>query len=143
MLKIENSIKPNNIGYLGKHLIAEFYDCNENILSNVELIEEHMLKAVLMCNATVVAKCFHKFLPYGVSGVVIIAESHLAVHTWPEFNYAAVDFFTCGNECNTQIAYEYLKEAFNSKTNLFKELYRGQIDNTTGKVLHLPVFKDA
>ena len=63
--------KENN--YLGKHAIAEFYECNVNLLDNVEKIEELLTNAAIECGATIVEKCFHRFSPYGVSGVVIIA----------------------------------------------------------------------
>ncbi|MBY0404507.1 MAG: adenosylmethionine decarboxylase, partial [Cyanobacteria bacterium] len=81
---------PNNpsLIHLGKHLLAEFFDCNSNVLNNPGLIEELMEKAAVLCGATVIQKNFHLFSPYGVSGVVIIAESHLAIHTWPEYGYA-------------------------------------------------------
>lgn len=118
--------KENN--YLGKHAIAEFYECNVNLLDNVEKIEELLTNAAIECGATIVEKCFHRFSPYGVSGVVIIAESHISVHTWPEYAYAAVDLFTCGASCNTKRAYDYLVKAFNSKKSSYNELQRGLLD---------------
>ena len=68
------------------------------------------------------------FSPHGVSGVVIISESHLAIHTWPELGYAAVDLFTCGDKCDPKVAYEFLKNAFHSTKASFSELKRGKID---------------
>ena len=82
---------------LGRHILIEFYNCNEEILASPELIEKHMNKAAKIANATIVNSVFHHFNPYGVSGAVIISESHLAIHTWPEYGYAAVDVFTCGD----------------------------------------------
>ena len=83
--------------YLGRHILAEFFECDSNVLNNPQLVEKYMLEAALECGATVVNKCFHLFMPHGVSGVVIISESHLAIHTWPEYGYAAVDLFTVVN----------------------------------------------
>ena len=78
------------------------------------------------------------FNPYGVSGVVIISESHLAIHTWPELGYAAVDLFTCGDKCDPKVSYEFLKKKFNSKKATFSELKRGIIDEATLKVAEKP-----
>jgi S-adenosylmethionine decarboxylase proenzyme len=118
----------NNFDYLGRHILAEFFDCNPNILNNLQLIEQKMTEAAVECGATVVQKCFHMFSPHGVSGVVIIAESHLAIHTWPELGYAAVDLFTCGETCDPKVAYAFLKKAFNSTAGSYSELKRGHIN---------------
>lgn len=124
--------------HLGQHVLAEFFECDPNILNNVHLVEKLMIEAALECGATIVQKCFHMFNPYGVSGVVIIAESHLAIHTWPELGYAAVDLFTCGDKCDPKVSYEYLKKMFNSKKALYKELKRGIIDEETLRVSQVP-----
>lgn len=118
----------NSSKYLGKHAIAEFYECNTSLLDDVDKIEELLTNAAIECGATIVEKCFHRFNPYGVSGVVIIAESHISIHTWPEYAYAAVDLFTCGTSCNTQKAYNYLIKAFKSKKSSYNELQRGLLD---------------
>ena len=96
--------------HLGQHVLAEFFECDPNTLNSIDKVEKYMVDAALECGATIVQKCFHKFNPYGVSGVVIISESHLAIHTWPELGYAAVDLFTCGDKCDPKISYEFLKE---------------------------------
>ncbi len=123
---------------LGRHLLVEFYDCDPNVLNNPSLIEEVMTDAAVRCGATVVQKNFHMFSPYGVSGVVIIAESHLAIHTWPEFGYAAVDLFTCGDTCNPEVAYEYLREKFHSRSAFYSELTRGMMNRETMEMLRQP-----
>ena len=108
--------------------MAEFFECDPNILNNAQKVESLMIDAALECGATIVQKCFHMFSPHGVSGVVIISESHLAIHTWPELGYAAVDLFTCGDKCDPKVAYEFLKNAFHSTKASFSELKRGKID---------------
>ena len=123
---------------LGQHVLAEFFECDSNILNNIDKVEKYMIDAALECGATIVQKCFHMFNPYGVSGVVIISESHLAIHTWPELGYAAVDLFTCGTKCDPKIAYEFLKKKFNSKKASFTELKRGIIDRETLKLSEQP-----
>lgn len=123
---------------LGRHLLAEFYECNSNILNNVDLIEKIMTDAAIACGATVVQKNFHLFNPFGVSGVVIIAESHLAIHTWPELGYAAVDLFTCGESCDPKVAYDYLVEHFNAGSAFYSELNRGLMHQDSKNVLKAP-----
>lgn len=124
--------------YLGRHILAEFFECDPNVLNNVNLIEKLMVDAAVECGATVVEKCFHMFSPHGVSGVVIISESHLAIHTWPELGYAAVDLFTCGEACDPKVAYEFLKKAFHSTNASYTALRRGTVNPETHKVDHKP-----
>ena len=113
---------------LGQHVLAEFFECDSNVLNSLDKVEKHMVDAALECGATIVQKCFHMFNPYGVSGVVIISESHLAIHTWPEFGYAAVDLFTCGEQCDPKVSYEFLKRKFNSRGAKYTQLNRGLMD---------------
>lgn len=81
---------------LARHLIAELYGCPFERLDDLEGIRTAMLEAAEVVGATVLKDAFHPFDPDGVSGVVVIAESHLSIHTWPHRGYAAVDIFTCG-----------------------------------------------
>lgn len=129
---------PDSVVNLGRHLLAEFYDCNSNILNNVQLIEDAMAEAALACGATIIQKNFHLFNPYGVSGVVVISESHLAIHTWPEYGYAAVDLFTCGSSCDPKVAYEYLREKLGSGNSYCSELKRGLLDLKSQKMVESP-----
>jgi len=83
---------------LGRQMTVEFYDCDARILADSGRMEEIFVLAAQEANATVISSHFHGFMPQGVSGVVIISESHFAVHAWPEHEYAAVDLFTCGEK---------------------------------------------
>jgi S-adenosylmethionine decarboxylase proenzyme len=123
---------------LGRQILVEFYDCNTEILSNLQEIEKHMLESCRIANATIVTHTFHEFSPYGVSGAVIIAESHVAIHTWPEHNYAAVDIFTCGETISPWVIHDYLKENFQSKNTSSMELRRGLFDMGDKKLLFKP-----
>ena len=106
---------------LGIQLLVELYECNNHFLNDVKTIEAILLKAAEAANATVVNHCFHEFSPHGVSGVVVIAESHITVHTWPELKYCAIDIFTCGNLIDNNRALEVLKEGLESqKIKVFK-----------------------
>ncbi len=122
---------------LGRHLLAEFYDCEPNILNNVSLIEEVMCAAARVAGATIVQQNFHHFSPYGVSGVVVIAESHLAIHTWPEYGYAAIDLFTCGESVDPTVAYDYLRKHLHAKTAFYSELKRGLLAEN-GEMIKTP-----
>lgn len=111
---------------LGRHILVEYYECNPDILNDVMLIETSMVGAAKKAEATVINATFHHFSPFGVSGVVVIQESHLAIHTWPEYGYAAVDVFTCGDVVDPWICYNYLKEAFEANYASAMEMLRGQ-----------------
>jgi S-adenosylmethionine decarboxylase len=113
---------------LGRHILSEFYDCNKQVLDNHELIQKHMVSAAKAAKATVVTSTFHKFNPYGVSGAVVIAQSHLTVHTWPEFGYAAVDVFICGDEIDPWLIHQHLVDAFKSGRHEANEIPRGVLD---------------
>ncbi|MGI6574442.1 MAG: adenosylmethionine decarboxylase, partial [bacterium] len=93
---------------LGRQLILEFYDCASDVLNDLKEVERIMVNAALKAGAEVREVAFHKFSPQGVSGVVIISESHLSIHTWPENGYAAIDVFTCGDRVDPWDAYDYL-----------------------------------
>jgi S-adenosylmethionine decarboxylase proenzyme len=82
---------------LGHHLLVEYTACDATVLADLDRVTAAMLAAAEASGATIVTHSFHHFSPHGVSGAVIIAESHLAIHTWPEHRFAAVDFFSCGS----------------------------------------------
>jgi len=81
---------------LGRHTLIELHGCNVATLSDMPTLRTLMLAAIKKAGGTYVTDVFHHFSPHGVSGVVVIAESHVTIHTWPEHGYAAVDVFTCG-----------------------------------------------
>ncbi len=124
---------------LGRHLLCELYECNPERLNSCSLVEERMHRAAVEAGATVVEQTFHKFSPHGVSGVVVIAESHLAIHTWPEYGYAAVDLFTCGEEVDPWRALDYLCAAFECGHHSTTEMRRGLIKPPEGQpLIHKP-----
>lgn len=113
---------------LGRHILVEFFGCSSDILNDVPLIESSMVGAAADAGATVISSVFHHFSPFGVSGVVVIQESHLAIHTWPEYRYAAVDLFTCGDTVNPWISFDKLKVAFKADYGSALEMNRGQLE---------------
>lgn len=110
---------------LGRHILAEIYGCSPEILNNKDCIEKIMVDSALKAGAEVREVAFHKFSPQGVSGVVIISESHLTIHTWPELGYAAVDVFTCGDKINPWDACNYMLEHFKANNMTATEVKRG------------------
>ena len=119
---------------LGRHLIVEYSGCDRQALNNLAYLEEHMNEAVRKSGATIVRSVFHRYNPQGVSGVVIIAESHISIHSWPEYGYAAVDFFTCGESINPELAAAYIKEKLSAASCDIKDLRRG-IPSTVDEVI--------
>jgi S-adenosylmethionine decarboxylase proenzyme len=110
---------------LGEHILADFFGCNSNTLNDVVKIGNAMEEAARRAHATIVTKEFHHFSPCGVSGAIIIQESHLTIHTWPEYQYAAVDIFTCGVSLDLWKAMAYLKESLEASSMESTELGRG------------------
>ena len=110
---------------LGRHLLIELQDCNREVLNDLDFLRNAMLEAAVECGATVLGDSFHHFNPQGVSGVVVIAESHLSIHTWPEYGYAAVDVFTCGTTVEPTRAAEALIVKLGARKHSLMEIQRG------------------
>jgi len=113
------------VGTKSIHILCELYNCNHKILDDVELIEKYMVEAALEAGAEIRQVAFQKFAPCGVSGVVIISESHLTIHSWPEEGYASIDVYTCGDKINPMDACIYLKDKLEAKTIFEKQFIRG------------------
>ena len=88
---------------LGRQILVEFYDCSQERINSSDFIESSMLEATAASGATIISHDFHTFSPHGVSGVIVIAESHVTIHTWPEHGYAAVDAFMVSHRYWTSI----------------------------------------
>lgn len=123
---------------LGRQILVEFYDCDKDILRDKQVIRKSLIDACVIGKATVVTDTFHSFSPFGVSGVVVIAESHVAIHTWPEYGYAAVDIFTCGDAIEPWDLFHHLQKCFKSKHSSNMELRRGLFDTGDEPLKHKP-----
>ena len=110
---------------LGRQILIEFYDCESEVLTDRDRIHQYMLEAACHAGATVISDTFHHFKPDGVSGVVVIAESHISIHTWPEHRYAAVDVFTCGDSVDPWSVPRYLQEKLEAENVSSMEIKRG------------------
>jgi len=113
------------VDYLGRQVTVDFFDCDKLILNDTREIELLLEGAARASKATVVKSLFHKFNPYGVSGVIVISESHLAIHTWPEYGFASVDVFTCGPVVDPRVCQRYLVKALRSSRSEYHEFKRG------------------
>lgn len=113
-----------------RHCIMELWECNNEFLDNRELVERLMVEAALEAGAEVREVAFHKFAPQGVSGVVVISESHLAIHTFPEHGYASIDVFTCGERIDPQVAAQLIAKKLGSKRIYEMNIERGMGEMT-------------
>ncbi|MFC2124918.1 polyamine aminopropyltransferase [Bacteroidota bacterium] len=127
---------------LGKHIIVEYFECDTDALQDVVYIENSMTKAAEMAGATIISSSFHHFSPFGVSGVIVIQESHLSIHTWPEYGFASVDIFTCGESVDPWIAYNYLKESLKAVHGSAVEMNRGHDRLLPKTEVELEKFRD-
>ena len=110
---------------LGKHYLLDLRGCNPEKIKSLEFVQEALKNAALAAKATIVEVAFHEFSPFGISGMVVIAESHLAIHTWPEYGFAAVDVFTCGDLIDPRVAADFLIKEFESQDPSIIEMDRG------------------
>lgn len=121
---------------LGRHIVCEFSGCDPMLLSDVDGIHTMMIAAAKAARATVMESAFHRFEPQGVSGTVILAESHLSIHTWPEKGYAAMDFYTCGDHTDPWLACDLAAQELRAKSVLTTEFKRG-IEKSNGEFSHV------
>lgn len=112
---------------LGKHYLVEFEGCDPCMIQSIETVEKVLLEAAKLGNATIIDKRFQQFSPTGVSGAIIISESHFAIHTWPEYKHASFDLFTCSQKINHLKSIEYIKVQFNAQSYKCTSLDRGRV----------------
>jgi S-adenosylmethionine decarboxylase len=124
---------------LGRHLLLELFDCAPDAIDSLEAVKGALVEAARRAQATIVDVVFHEFNPFGISGVVVIAESHLSIHTWPEYRYAAVDIFSCGDMLKPEVAANYLVEQFAAERASVVEMQRGMFLQAGGFLPHKTV----
>lgn len=113
---------------LGRHLLLELKDCDRGLLNDIGFLKKALLSAADEAGATVLGESFHQFSPQGVSGVVVVSESHLCIHTWPEYGYAAADIFTCGDSVQPEKAAEFLVRELSARSHSAVTMRRGVLD---------------
>lgn len=119
------AVQPERHDTRGEHHIVEASGCNPEVIGSIEKVELILTKAAEVANAKIWSISFHRFPPTGVSGVVVISESHLSVHTWPEVGYVALDIYTCGSETSPELGVEYALKEFGATEMHITELTRG------------------
>jgi S-adenosylmethionine decarboxylase len=112
-------------GTIGRHYIVEASGCDPKVIGSVEKVQQILVKAAEIAGAQVWSISFSRFPPQGVSGVVVISESHISTHTWPEYGYVALDIYTCGKNVDPEKAVVFAVEAFGSSTSHITEITRG------------------
>lgn len=120
-----DSVRGMTMKALGIHLLIELWSCNRQKIDNLDYLERIMSHAAEVAGATVLKTAFQDFNPQGVSGVVVIAESHLTIHTWPEHGYAAIDIFTCGSTVDPWKAAGFLKQELEAGEIQVRDFLRG------------------
>ena len=120
---------------LGRQVLIELKNCRHEALNDIEYLRACLRETAEHIGATVVNDAFYQFTPHGVSGVVIIAESHLAIHTWPEHNYASVDVFTCGTRIQPMDAVEFIAQKLGAAESSCIELTRGVLHQEKASIL--------
>lgn len=126
--KFDNSnmveVKPSRMKKLGTHLVVDAWQSPGDLLNDPERIRRALLDAIAAGGATLIDLCVHQFSPHGVTATATLAESHIAVHTWPELGYFAADIFFCGSG-DPHKAIKLLQDALQAKQVKMTELKRG------------------
>lgn len=117
-----NRLCPSFI-HLGDHVIAEFNGCIN--LNEIDPLEELLRSAAKACGATVLTVKTHQFEPFGMTGIAVLQESHISIHTWPEYGYASIDIYTCGTHIQIDKALDILEQFFKPKLTNIITLHRG------------------
>jgi S-adenosylmethionine decarboxylase len=108
---------------MGKHFILNLYECPFELLDDKEFIRMLLYRATKECKATLLNLAVHKFDPQGVTGIAMLAESHISIHTWPETGQAAVDIYTCG-DCDPQLGCDFIISELKSGRNTLQVIER-------------------
>ncbi|MHA1607318.1 MAG: adenosylmethionine decarboxylase [Candidatus Freyarchaeota archaeon] len=113
----------------GHHIISEVF-ADPEVLDDLEFLKDTFLTAAEIAGLQILDVKFHKFEPMGVSGILLISESHVSIHTWPEDGYAAIDIFTCGDVRKCWEAYQYIISRINARHHIEIEIKRGLLDES-------------
>lgn len=117
--------EPARHAAVGSQVVLDLYECETGYLDDLAWVKNTLVTAARVAGATIVETCFHQFAPWGISGVVVISESHLAIHIWPENRYAAIDVFTCGEDVQMDVAIAFLTRQFRSGRPIQRRFTRG------------------
>ena len=117
--------EPNDVAdMVGKHCILELYDCDQGKLNDEAFVRNTITSAAKLGGATLLNLITHRFEPQGVTGLALLAESHISIHTWPEIGYAAVDVFTCGEHTMPELACQIMRKELKAGRHVLKSFLR-------------------
>ena len=108
----------------GTHCILELYDCSRALLNDRIFIQNALRQAAEQARSTLLKEISYQFQPHGVTALVLLAESHISIHTWPETGYAAIDVFTCGQHTKPEEACLYLVRSLQARSHSLQKLPR-------------------
>lgn len=120
-----------NTKYAGMHLIAEFWGAKR--IEDEKAVRKILIGASKESQSHPLKVLTHRFNPQGITGVVLLAESHISIHAWPEHDYVAIDLFTCGNKARPQMALDYLRKIYQPKKVEVKKILRGRFCKVNDK----------
>ncbi len=135
---LSGQLGDRSLAPVGIHCILELYDCPANLLNDLVFIQQSLREAAVKAQATLLGEVSYPFEPQGVTALVLLAESHISVHTWPESGYAAVDVFTCGQHTEPELACLYLIRALQSEYHVLRKIPRRQIDLCWDAMTEIP-----
>ncbi len=115
----------NTINSVGTHIIGEFFGCKSKKLEYKKDVESILLGSVKEAKFASLHHYFYQFDPVGATGVVVLSQSHISIHTWPEYNYLAVDVFSCGTAKQAEKAFDYIVKSFSPKSFKKRVVVRG------------------
>ncbi len=121
----------------GNHFIVELSGCNSKHLTNLAFVENTLVEGVKKAKATLISQNFYQFSPQGVSGILLLAESHCSIHTWPEEGYAAIDIYTCGDHTMPEEACKYIAEKLQAQKVFFTNIIRGRFNESKNSHEHV------
>lgn len=119
---------------ISRHILAEFSGCRADILNDTRAVVRALHAAASAAGATIVGDLTYPFTPQGVSAVVLVAESHLSIHTWPEYNYASADIYTCG-DCRPEHGMMVLGEWLGATKTELLRVHRGKSSDMVAEKL--------
>ena len=109
---------------IGKHALFELHGGNPNLLNDEDFVKSALTEAAEAAGATLLSLVSHKFSPQGVTAVALLSESHISLHSWPEFGFASIDCYTCGSHTDPEAACKSLKDAFEATYSSIRLLRR-------------------
>ena len=110
---------------LGTHCLLDLFGCPSDLLDDPEWLTQLLAQSATMAGATVLSAHHHRFEPHGVSALCVLSESHISIHTWPEFGTASADVYTCGDSCTPQVACAWMIEQLRPEGHDLRVVDRG------------------